>query len=871
MTDTWTRNRAKCAAVLGGAALLLASLTASPCDAATPPESDAPRSLAELLTAIDTTWRNRDIEGYLRLWPQGQPLRVAEERRLVAESFASEQCTQRLGHVRPDPEDAATMVLYARTFCVREPCGVLRQARYSLRSSATGWEIASREGLGQAERFVHLDLSPEGFRADGRTLRFEDFELHMERGTLFVPPALIGPTALVFVGKGTVHFSPRPATEQEQLRQFCGRRELVERVKVASVRCNPDDLDKILGPAALERDPDSAKRWRAARQALDQYGADAYRLDANLPGSPWWTFPLHGKATVVFRARGATLAYGLATQPEDVTLFDRSRGRCICMYPGSRGSTRYYEDLANSVDVLHHDLRLRLDPARLGFEGEDTLRLRLRTDASSIYLRLDGNLAVRSVTSQRWGSLLFFRAARHNLLVVTLGASPHRGDELPLTVSYAGRLAPARGDRLAPEAALGEVQAERDVDARAPRVYSSEPLWYPQTLFSDYATSSVTVDLPEGYEAVSGGERVTERVEDGRRVVGYRQVTPGRYLGLVVGRLREAGRVVEGGVALRGFGMFSTSDEVPDLLQQSARILRFFETLFGACPYPHINVVFVEGLTPGGYSPPGMTILSRRALHLRRLAGDDPGDFSDVPGFFLAHELAHQWWGHGVAPANYHERWLSEAQAQYAAALWVRHAQGDKAFRQVLDRMIDWARRESDQGPIALGQRLGHVQGAPRIYRAVVYNKGALVLHMLRGVLGDDAFFKGLKQFQEHHRFHTVTTDDLGQAWTAVSGRDLRPYLDRWIGETELPVLHWSRQMAPSGGSWRTTVKVVAQNLPGPVPLEIAVGLRDETERTRVILPPSGGTYVIETQQRPRRVRLNDDRGLLARVERKRQ
>jgi aminopeptidase N len=292
--------------------------------------------------------------------------------------------------------------------------------------------------------------------------------------------------------------------------------------------------------------------------------------------------------------------------------------------------------------------------------------------------------------------------------------------------------------------------------------------------------------------------------------------------------------------------------------------------LFGPCPYPVLNVIYSEGVTPGGHSPPGMIVLSRRSLRLRRLAPGDPGDFSDFEDFFLAHELAHQWWGHGVAPANYRERWLSEGFAQYAAALWIQQARSAKTFGQVLKRMAHWAERESHRGPINLGQRLGQMIERPAVYRAVVYDKGALVLHMIRGLLGDGPFFEGLRRLQTSRRFQLSLTGDLARAWEAASGRDLGPYLQSWIRDTPLPTFRWDHETLAGPTSWRTTVHIAAENLPGPLPLEISLELPNALEIQRVVVPPEGGVYAFETNAPPRRVRLNEDNGLLARLKPKR-
>jgi aminopeptidase N len=98
-----------------------------------------------------------------------------------------------------------------------------------------------------------------------------------------------------------------------------------------------------------------------------------------------------------------------------------------------------------------------------------------------------------------------------------------------------------------------------------------------------------------------------------------------------------------------------------------------------------------------------------------------------------------------------------------------------------------WSLSESDQGPVHLGYRLGHIKRDLRVYRALVYNKGAGVLHMLRRLLGDETFFRGLRTFYEDRRFQKAGTDDLERAMEAESGRNLDRFFERWIHGTEMP------------------------------------------------------------------------------------
>jgi aminopeptidase N len=186
----------------------------------------------------------------------------------------------------------------------------------------------------------------------------------------------------------------------------------------------------------------------------------------------------------------------------------------------------------------------------------------------------------------------------------------------------------------------------------------------------------------------------------------------------------------------------------------------------------------------------------------------------------------------------------------------------------MMDRMARWAFRYDAMGPIHLGQRLGHLKQDPRIFRAVVYDKGAWVLHMLRGLVGDEAFFDGARAFLRRFRYAKAGTEDLRAALEKSSGRDLRPYFESWIYGTGLPTLLWSARTDRLAGGFRTTVEVRPQGLPGPLPLQVEVAWTGGREARSFMLETTGGSWTIDTAQEPRRVTLNDDRGLLARIER---
>ncbi len=831
----------------------------------------APRAVAQadpgaLIERMQAAWAARDAEAYAALARFTGPEQRERELLFARESFAAKDA--RVLFERPAYFPLVERLrLRVRTFALNEPRARVEQWGLVVERQGELWRIVAREPAGRMDGLVHLSVDPAGFRADGKVLRFEDCELRMLRGTLFTTPASLGPTALVFVGEGLLRISPRPPTEREQLRQFWGQGELVERVEQVFVRLHPADLSRVLQPAELRPDPDAARRLPAARRFFDEHATSAFVLEADLPGAPWWVLPALGDGLLMFKSRKGVLSFTVSgSQPESISLFDRGRRVQVCLYPSRERAADYDEDAQREADALHHELRVSFDPQRKTLRGEDTLRLRLLRPAGSLRLRLRESLRVRAVNTADGGSQLFFRVRNQDSVVVALG--PTTEDELTLRVTYDGVLDPAS---LVDEAQVPGNE-RRYLQDEGPfgeeiALYSNRSLWYPQPADNDYATARLRLDAPEGYLAVGPGERESLEVEEGRQVSSWSLAQPGKYLSVVVGRLQPVLERQAGALRLHAYATTLRRGDAAGVLERAAEILSFYTELFGPCPYPRINVVLLQGHAPGGHSPPGMVMVTSRTPLSRGRLVDDPASFDDVPHFYLAHELAHQWWGQGVGGKNYRERWLSEGAAQYAAALWVRHSRGERAFQGVLRRLARWALRHDAAGPVNLGFRLGHLQQDPQVYRAVVYDKGAYVLHMLRGLVGDEAFARALRAFQQRHRFTKAGTNDLRRALEDASGLVLGPYFDAWVLSTGVARLsaEWRTSQTPDGR--RTEVRVRASGLPGPVPLELALRRGDARLSRRVSLEPSGGSFTIDSAFEPERVELNTDGGLLALIE----
>jgi aminopeptidase N len=261
-------------------------------------------------------------------------------------------------------------------------------------------------------------------------------------------------------------------------------------------------------------------------------------------------------------------------------------------------------------------------------------------------------------------------------------------------------------------------------------------------------------------------------------------------------------------------------------------MFQFYSALAGDTPYPSFTLAVTESELPGGHSPAYFAVLSQPALRSTLTWRNDPVHFEAYPSFFLAHEVAHQWWGQAVGWKNYHEQWISEGFAQYFAAMYCMEERGADAYLSVMRQMRRWAVSHSDQGPISLGYRLGHIRGDSRSFRAVVYNKSAVVLDMLRRLVGDPAFFRGLRRFYVESRFRKAGTDDVRRAFEAESGEELDRFFEGWIFSSDLPTISVHRQLVAGTDQGPMLHLVFEQQQPELFDLVIPVNIRYLSNRS---------------------------------------
>ncbi len=711
------------------------------------------------------------------------------------------------------------------------------------------WRVFDQERLTAVEHLYRLSINTaKQFDAHDVTIAAEDLELTLATGSVFVADTDLGVTGLVLLGRGQMRFHPTPETEKGQLRIFCGAETIDTRFDAAFIRINPGDFDRLVAADRLTARVVDARELRRADDVFRDEVSKSYDLDlGEFSRESWSLLPEGGDFLAEIRTRRFdTLTYARSqAQPEDVNLFERKKRRNISLYASDEklaGRGRFYnEDELAEYDILDYNLDVTVSPDRLWLDGRARLLLKVRSfQINTITLRLADSLVVRSIASDELGGLFAIRLKDQNSVLVKLPTAVSHDTVLTLTLVYSGRREPQNEDRetlaLQQQRSSSQIEDARLV-AEPSFLYSNRSYWYPQALVTDYATATLRVTVPATFDCVASGDLepgsptlvaandstpARGNSTPAKKVFMFSATQPLRYLAFVVSRFVRSdtatvaltypsspGDRAGDETAARSGAYYSSLDVTveanprqagssDDLMERAADIAQFYASLVGDCPYPSFTIALLENDLPGGHSPGYFAALNQTLPTSPMVWRNDPAAFSDYPEFFLAHELAHQWWGQAIGWRNYHEQWLSEAFAQYFAALYAdRHRDAD-VFAGMMRQMRKWGMDESDQGPVYLGYRLGHIRGEGKVFRALVYNKGAVVLHMLRRLVGDDAFFRGVRRFYHSSRFRKAGTEDFRLAMEAESGWQLERFFERWIYGSTLPRVKFSYRVEGS-------------------------------------------------------------------------
>ncbi len=663
--------------------------------------------------------------------------------------------------------------------------------------------------------------------------------LTLEDGVL-VPARTAGGRVveMVFLGKGRITIEPPDSIEAGQLELFTGSSRLdepfTEAVLVLAMDAAVDVLMKKppageLPAATVEAAERLFATWRAAAQRRQlNVEAGIFLAAAGDPlaqgyFAAWYRSPSTGSESGEAAPAGGAALDDFLYLVEPGTREQVTVGRFVPLEASEREKRRLrramhrqqrqgrligvaLEDLGQWDTWLSSPLRDKQGKPLFGtapFEPKkytlevtlsdkgERLSGRARIDLATVLasrhvaLRLSRDLEVSRVTDGEGAPLFFLR--NESDLDVLLPAAPAAGEGRTVVVEYAGNLVDRDGSAFA---LLDTVD------------------WHPHAGTFDRAPYDVTLRWPKALDLVAAGRKVDGGDGPGgrweRRVLDLPAAAYGFEVGRFDVRAVQAGHVAVT-LAFDASGKLEKKvrDEIAETVTGS---LAYFEERFGPYPLDEITVV----TTPRSFSQSllGFVTLSNFMMmdfdFLQALLGVE--DRRTV----VAHEVAHQWWGHQVGWASYRDQWLSEALANYAALLYSRneldwqdrHRIGPTSgWQDALVATQDDGRMVDSVGPVVLGGRLVSSRTGDAHF-PIVYYKGAVILDMLARSLGEDAFVAMLKETARVVAHGALSTEDLFAIFERMSGAELDWFVEQYVHGTGLPEVYYTYRFEKRESGW---------------------------------------------------------------------
>ncbi len=302
---------------------------------------------------------------------------------------------------------------------------------------------------------------------------------------------------------------------------------------------------------------------------------------------------------------------------------------------------------------------------------------------------------------------------------------------------------------------------------------------------NERATQLFKLTVPDTMVTISNGELVRqEPLGNGLRKDYWEMKLPhAPYLAAIA--IGDFGKIEDrwGDVPLGYYVEKGFEKGAARVFGHTPEMIGFFEEKLGVkFPWPKYDQIVVRDFVSGAMENTTASIFMEELRLSEREAIDSEWDY------IIAHELFHQWFGDMVTTESWANLTLNEAFANYSEYLWNEHKYGgDEAALKLVSEMEGYfAESETKQVNLI---RFDYAD-SEEMFDAHSYNKGGIILHMLRQYLGDEAFFQSLNQYLQQHAFQSVEVHDLRLACEKVSGQDLNWFFNQWFLDKGHPELY---------------------------------------------------------------------------------
>jgi len=509
------------------------------------------------------------------------------------------------------------------------------------------------------------------------------------------------------------------------------------------------------------------------------------------------------------------------------------------------GAPRTAEQVAVVFEAA--DLQLRVDPRKRTIDGDAALTFRAEAPVSRLVVELDRNLRVREIAVDGVALTRGSWSNPEGRLFIPLAKPLSAGDTATVRIRYGGKphvakRSPWDGGFTWAKTPSGQPWIATAVQGEGCDLFwpcIDHPLGEPKQM-------DLHITVPAPLVAAMNGVAIRMDEKDGWRTYHWRTRNPNTYaiaLNIAPYELVSMEYKSRFGntIPFRFYHLPGNARKVQELMAELSQMLDFFESTIG--PYPFADEKLGIAETPH-LGMEHQTINAYGNKFAKTPEGYD---------WLLQHELSHEWFGNQLTNADWDDFWLHEGFGSYMQPLYLQYLHGDRMYYALLHRQ-----RAGIRNRAALVS--GKSMISNDVYRADrggpggdIYAKGSYILHTLRNLIGDDAFFRSVRRLvygTEDPRPGNFaprysSTREFAQIVNEVTGRDYGWFFDVYVYSAELPELQSTRDASGLTLTWKT-----AKDRPFPMPVDVRIGDRIETlpmtdGRGHVALPPDT-TFTID-------------------------
>jgi len=471
-------------------------------------------------------------------------------------------------------------------------------------------------------------------------------------------------------------------------------------------------------------------------------------------------------------------------------------------------------------------------------------------DLNTAIFELHNGLRVTRVLDDKGQPLSAERVTQDSTVRVPLPAGLAKDASTTLTFEYEGEIESA-DDSPVPGLKLAYIG-----DDTSYLLYSGR--WFPVSGYGlNRFTSTISVTVPSHMLVIgSGKSTVTDNPPANKpnsnglptKTFTFVYSKPS-FPGTIVAGIFQEYKSDEAGMDLHVFFKPTHQKLAPEYTTTAVQEFTYFVTLYGTPLSQRLNVVEL----------PGDTVPYAWAPEIAALAG--PSITEKTNYRLLANAIAHQWWGVSVSPASKDDWWLTDGFSRYSEAMYVESAAGSAGLEEAVKDMSVGA-LAYDNVPLSSANKLDPF--SPE-FQSLVTDKGAMILHMLRWVLGEDKYLKTMREFAETYAGKSATMDDFRAIAEKYYGEQLTWFFSQWLDSTGAPEfkLKYTTYRLGSNKGFRVTGEISQDLDLFRMPVDVRIDTDGKTVNKKIDVVGTNSAFIIETFGRPRRISIDPDHHVL--------